>query len=188
MPDALRSRMLPPLDVTPPLSKPFRYSSAIDFRCSSVMVWLLIGTPASLSRSTVEATHLLVHDLCNRRGDLDNPVASVLIGAHTSGRRTASSWAAATRAWPWWPGANSGRQSPKPFGSAPQVGGSAGRRAGDSLLKASPPIIKVAQRNRRHSDRWFAGSKPGGAVDSLGTGRRRRSTNTPPALGSQAER
>src|SRR4029077_9495046 len=42
---ANRSMMLPPLDVTPPLSKALRYSSATDFRCSSVMVWVLTAIP-----------------------------------------------------------------------------------------------------------------------------------------------
>src|ERR1051325_2940766 len=35
---ANRSRMLPPLDVTPALSNALRYSSATDLRCSSVIV------------------------------------------------------------------------------------------------------------------------------------------------------
>src|SRR5918998_1284112 len=35
---ANRSRRLPPSEVTPPLSKALRYSSATDFRCSSVIV------------------------------------------------------------------------------------------------------------------------------------------------------
>src|SRR6478609_4134681 len=46
---AKRSRMLPPVDVTPPLSKAFRYSSATDLRCSSVIVCCATAT-----------THLLV--------------------------------------------------------------------------------------------------------------------------------
>jgi hypothetical protein len=33
--------MLPPVDVTPLLSNALRYSSATDFRCSSVIVSLL---------------------------------------------------------------------------------------------------------------------------------------------------
>src|SRR5687768_9539444 len=36
-----RSRMLPPSEVTPPWSKAFRYSSATDLRCSSVMLCLV---------------------------------------------------------------------------------------------------------------------------------------------------
>ena len=46
---ANRSMMLPPLDVTPLLSNALRYSSATDFRCSSVIVILLtaIGYPSS---------------------------------------------------------------------------------------------------------------------------------------------
>src|SRR3989442_15365653 len=43
---ANRSRMLPPVDVVPPLSKAFRYSSATDLRCSSVMVWVVIAMSA----------------------------------------------------------------------------------------------------------------------------------------------
>src|SRR6267142_391083 len=35
------SRIDPPLDVTPPVSSAFRYSSATDLRCSSVMVCLV---------------------------------------------------------------------------------------------------------------------------------------------------
>src|SRR5437899_1776981 len=35
---ANRSRMLPPVDVLPPLSNALRYSSATDLRCSSVIV------------------------------------------------------------------------------------------------------------------------------------------------------
>jgi len=30
--------MLPPVEVTPPLSKALRYSSATDLRCSSVII------------------------------------------------------------------------------------------------------------------------------------------------------
>src|SRR6185436_4888550 len=41
---ANRSRMLPPLDVTPLLSNAFRYSSATDLRCSSVITSLLMAT------------------------------------------------------------------------------------------------------------------------------------------------
>src|SRR4249919_692919 len=38
---ANRSRIEPPVDVTPPLSNAFRYSIATDLRCSSVMVCLV---------------------------------------------------------------------------------------------------------------------------------------------------
>src|SRR4026209_2948966 len=48
---AKMSRMLPPVDVTPPLSKAFRYSSATDFRCSSVMVCVLTAMHRLLSRA-----------------------------------------------------------------------------------------------------------------------------------------
>src|SRR5688572_19838966 len=40
---ANRSRMLPPDDVTPLLSKALRYSSATDLRCSSVIACRLIA-------------------------------------------------------------------------------------------------------------------------------------------------
>src|SRR6476620_10026699 len=43
--------MLPPVDVTPPLSNAFRYSSATDLRCSSVMVWVLTAMHPLLSRA-----------------------------------------------------------------------------------------------------------------------------------------
>src|SRR5919205_1268117 len=39
--------MLSPVDVTPPLSKAFRYSSATDLRCSSVMTRVLSATVIS---------------------------------------------------------------------------------------------------------------------------------------------
>src|SRR3989454_7170475 len=38
--------MPPPVDVVPPLSKAFRYSSATDLRCSSVMVCVVIAMSA----------------------------------------------------------------------------------------------------------------------------------------------
>src|SRR3954469_6176194 len=37
---ANRSRMLPPVEVVPALSKALRYSRATDLRCSSVMAWV----------------------------------------------------------------------------------------------------------------------------------------------------
>src|SRR4249920_2087455 len=40
---AKSSRMLAPLEVTPLLSKAFRYSRATDLRCSSVMLCLVIA-------------------------------------------------------------------------------------------------------------------------------------------------
>ena len=40
------SRMLSPVDVTPPLSNALRYSSATDLRCSSVIVCVLTATVA----------------------------------------------------------------------------------------------------------------------------------------------
>src|SRR5436309_1656006 len=46
---ANKSRMLPPLDVLPPLSNAFRYSSATDLRCSSVIVSFEIATASLLS-------------------------------------------------------------------------------------------------------------------------------------------
>src|SRR5215217_6189363 len=36
--------MLSPVEVTPPLSKALRYSSATDLRCSSVIVWVATAT------------------------------------------------------------------------------------------------------------------------------------------------
>src|SRR5687768_2336328 len=45
---AKRSRMLPPFDVTPLLSNAFRYSSATDFRCSSVIVMRVIAIAGDL--------------------------------------------------------------------------------------------------------------------------------------------
>src|SRR3954447_21879242 len=48
---AKRSRMLPPVDVTPPLSKAFRYSRATDLRCSSGMVRLVIALSSPPSAS-----------------------------------------------------------------------------------------------------------------------------------------
>src|SRR3954452_2397803 len=45
---ANRSRMLPPVEVTPALSKALRYSSATDLRCSSVMVWIAMAMRNSL--------------------------------------------------------------------------------------------------------------------------------------------
>src|SRR3954447_25197245 len=41
---AKRSRMLPPVDVVPALSKALRYSRATDLRCSSVIVWVVTAT------------------------------------------------------------------------------------------------------------------------------------------------
>src|SRR4051812_45254559 len=46
---ANRSRMLPPVEVVPALSKALRYSRATDLRCSSVIVWVLMATGNSLS-------------------------------------------------------------------------------------------------------------------------------------------
>src|SRR3954466_6175507 len=45
---ANRSRMLPPVEVTPALSKALRYSSATDLRCSSVIVWVAMAMRSSL--------------------------------------------------------------------------------------------------------------------------------------------
>src|SRR3954453_9047028 len=47
---ANRSRMLPPVEVVPALSKALRYSRATDLRCSSVIVWVATATGNSLSR------------------------------------------------------------------------------------------------------------------------------------------
>src|SRR3954469_15278885 len=41
---AKRSRMLPPVEVVPALSKALRYSRATDLRCSSVIVWVATAT------------------------------------------------------------------------------------------------------------------------------------------------
>src|SRR5215211_6241507 len=60
---ANRSRMLPPVDVTPPLSNALRYSSATDFRCSSVIVWVVTAIGHLLSRVD---HHVLVHPLRER--------------------------------------------------------------------------------------------------------------------------
>src|SRR4051812_6114895 len=46
---ANRSRMLPPVLVTPALSKALRYSSATDLRCSSVMVCVATAIGGTLS-------------------------------------------------------------------------------------------------------------------------------------------
>src|SRR5436309_879531 len=46
---ANRSRMLPPVDVTPPLSNALRYSRATDLRCSSVIVFVVTATVRLLS-------------------------------------------------------------------------------------------------------------------------------------------
>src|SRR3954447_7776089 len=46
---ANRSRMLPPVDVTPALSNALRYSSATDLRCSSVIVSVLTAMVSPLS-------------------------------------------------------------------------------------------------------------------------------------------
>src|SRR5689334_11295943 len=46
---ANRSRMLPPVEVVPPLSNALRYSSATDLRCSSVMDSLVTAIAGSLS-------------------------------------------------------------------------------------------------------------------------------------------
>src|SRR4051794_11245884 len=43
---ANRSRMLPPVEVVPALSKALRYSRATDLRCSSVIVWVATATGA----------------------------------------------------------------------------------------------------------------------------------------------
>src|SRR3954447_21681833 len=55
---ANRSRMLPPVDVTPPLSNAFRYSSATDLRCSSVMVSRAIATAPPPRRCLSAAVNL----------------------------------------------------------------------------------------------------------------------------------
>src|SRR3954471_20462240 len=47
---ANKSRMLPPVEVVPALSKALRYSRATDLRCSSVIVWVATATGNSLSR------------------------------------------------------------------------------------------------------------------------------------------
>src|SRR3954447_895787 len=46
---ANRSRILPPVDVVPALSKALRYSRPTDLRCSSVIAWVgtATGTPLS---------------------------------------------------------------------------------------------------------------------------------------------
>src|SRR3954462_6199931 len=47
---AKSSRMLSPVEVTPPLSNALRYSSATDLRCSSVIVCVLTATAAPFAR------------------------------------------------------------------------------------------------------------------------------------------
>src|SRR4051812_38115253 len=58
---AKRSRMLPPVDVVPPLSNALRYSTATDLRCSSVIVCVataMVGAPLLLrSAFAVDAGH-----------------------------------------------------------------------------------------------------------------------------------
>src|SRR5262249_9965018 len=53
---AKRSRMLSPVDVTPPWSNALRYSRATDFRCSSVIVWVLTAMRRLLSDSDHHVT------------------------------------------------------------------------------------------------------------------------------------
>src|SRR3954449_13482289 len=51
---ANRSRMLPPVEVVPALSKALRYSRATDLRCSSVIVWVATATGAPCREKGVE--------------------------------------------------------------------------------------------------------------------------------------
>src|SRR3954453_8909589 len=57
---AKRSRMLPPVLVTPALSKALRYSSATDLRCSSVMVRVATAIMGSVSGGRDEGGPLAV--------------------------------------------------------------------------------------------------------------------------------
>src|SRR5947208_13705046 len=50
---ANRSRMLPPVEVVPPASNAFRYSSATDLRCSSVICCVATAMLASPLRARV---------------------------------------------------------------------------------------------------------------------------------------
>src|SRR5262249_10284856 len=51
--------MLPPSDVLPPLSKPFRYSTATDLRSSFVIVWRVsaIAPSSALASAVRESAH-----------------------------------------------------------------------------------------------------------------------------------
>src|SRR6187549_3469938 len=66
---ANRSMTVPPLEVTPLLSNAFRYSSATDFRCSSVIDPRVIAIVRSLSLNCSRAVSL-THDR-----SLDHPHA-----------------------------------------------------------------------------------------------------------------
>src|SRR3954451_14987156 len=66
------SRMLSPVDVTPPLSNAFRYSSATDLRCSSVMVSRAIAT-AHLLVAAFGRRELTPPGLALQLEDADHP-------------------------------------------------------------------------------------------------------------------
>src|ERR1700722_15205925 len=54
--------MLPPVEVTPPLSNAFRYSIATDFRCSSVIVWMVSAMIVScFSAARIRVACGLIH-------------------------------------------------------------------------------------------------------------------------------
>src|SRR6266545_7112282 len=79
---ANRSRMLPPVDVSPPLSNALRYSMATDLRCSSVIVSLVTvmadllqgrGYHGGRSASTLTHTDLVSVYSCIASNPISRP-------------------------------------------------------------------------------------------------------------------
>src|SRR5690606_13752121 len=62
--------MLPPLDVVPLLSNAFKYSSATDLRCSSVIVWRVMAMRSSpgCGHASAKAQHAGTVNMPTMRG------------------------------------------------------------------------------------------------------------------------